>query len=196
MADMHGTRGWWAHTYARGSMYYAGGDGSDPVLSGAGCGVREDRRNSCRVFARQEELRLDIVCPVNPPPLHLVCRKNPWHPGIYSCQPAIRIRNVCIPDQNETGPLRKNNNTQATRSGRGMFRLGMVYGRQYSVRDRNGLVRAALLTYRAGATYTTYCVQAQGVGPRGAAKSGGGMFVSQIPLPDSRVFLEFVTILP
>lgn len=124
-------------TCARGSMYYAGGNRSEPVLSGAGCGAREDRRNYWRVFARQEELRLPICQAGKSPVAHYVGRKSTRWPGINSCQGVFRIRNVSIPDQNGNGSLEKQNNMLPAHSGSSMFRAGKVYRTLYTDLERN-----------------------------------------------------------
>jgi len=118
-------------------MYYAGGNRSGSVLSGAGCGASEGRRNYWRVLEWPEELRLVIVSTGKPRTLHLVGRKSARPLGRKSCQPAFRIRNVSIPDQNENGSLEKKNNMPPAHSGRSMFRLGIVYGMQSTFRRRH-----------------------------------------------------------
>ncbi len=76
MAAMRWERGFGAHAHThtqgraregmgagargRGSYSCAGGDRAGSDLMGVGCGADEDRRISCWVFVRQEELRLPI----------------------------------------------------------------------------------------------------------------------------------------
>jgi hypothetical protein len=100
------------------------------------------------------------------------------------------------PQQYETGLVRRKNKTLAARSAGNPFRQATIPESQ-QLGAASCQLRAGTRADRYGRqAYTAGCILGARVGYAGGRKSGGGLLSVRMPLPDSRVFFEFVTFLP